>query len=605
MTRIQKIVSFVAGSLAVATATLVASNPHVMALAGGPNPTGTGYPSIVNGVLQPAALTGSPGQAAGWCDAGGGAVTNCAVSVGSTDAGVDTGITAQELTPIDLGFHEIAHGAMPGFMPASLVTLDDEFTNTTLTRFTIFPETGSSTPPTPSISGGQFNLVNSTGQSSFFGEGVALTVPQFAVKVNIASISSTSGNNYENPGVGYYRDGSNYIIVAWERKGHSTGDPTPRAGIRVTSATVGNWRNEVSVSWTPPFDLGMSLVSNTVVLWQRPSGGNWTVITSYAVTEFDMRSETLSNTWKPAMALATDSAHTVTMAFQSFQIGSFGMTGIRDVTPVTNEDGTVAFTGNQFDFAATVSDPTGAAYEAVFSYDIVAQTITQIGVIFVNRSSKLFNDNAAHIVLDGAGGFHFFITTWGNAGGPASGINILYKHETSLNLLSGISPVASMTQPTLPNITSGGGTYDPYAITQDGGLWYLAYTIGPSADLSEFPSLATTSDLATYTDAGQDPTAVPYEGTRIVKLAGAYWVLTSSLLSDVNAYDLTMTLQGKVKLTIPNVSGGTHYPPHPTIFPHGEYTYLTSFDNTVTNGVQGTQGAFRTFRARRYGLNLQ
>jgi hypothetical protein len=75
-----------AGAFVAAVLSLVLTRPHPFALAGGPNPIGTGYASYISGVLQPTVVSGVPGQAAGWCDAGSGTVVNCAVAV-VADAG--------------------------------------------------------------------------------------------------------------------------------------------------------------------------------------------------------------------------------------------------------------------------------------------------------------------------------------------------------------------------------------------------------------------------------------------------------------------------------------------------------------------------------------
>jgi len=508
---------------------------------------------------------------------------------------------AVERGPIDLNFHELAHATLPGFMPSSMVTLDEEFTNSTLTRFTTYSE--GSNPNTPSISSNQITFVNNTGQNTLMAEnsglsGNGLVVPQFAVKWRIVSASSTAGNTYENPGVGIIKDANNFMAAVWQRVNGNV-------LIQVKIGGSNNFRGSVSLALTPPFDIGLSLVSNTLVLWtSADSGVTWTSRTSWALTEIDMRSELLSNgaSWHPCFSLATDTAHTFTLVAASFKFGSFGTVGIRDICPVTNTDGTVAMTNNAFNFTATFMDSQGAAYGAVCTYDLIARTLTQNSVYFVNRSSKLYNDGASHFIKDGSGGFYTFVTSWGNAGGPASGINIQYKHETVLNLLSGVNVIASMATPTLPNIPSSGGTggsYDPFAIL-NGSTWYLAYTLGPVASLAYYPGLATSTDLSTWSAVGVDTTAVPYEGTRIANLGGSYWLLTSSL-NDTNVYDLTMTLQGKMKNPL-QVETGTTYPPHPTLVPLGQYTYHTTFDNTEVNSVNGTQGQLHVYRSDRYGL---
>lgn len=65
-------------------------HPQNLAAVAGPSPAGTGYVYTNAGITQQTALAGNPGtQVAGWCDAGGGAITACAVSSGG---GASTGL---------------------------------------------------------------------------------------------------------------------------------------------------------------------------------------------------------------------------------------------------------------------------------------------------------------------------------------------------------------------------------------------------------------------------------------------------------------------------------------------------------------------------------
>jgi hypothetical protein len=256
---------------------------------------------------------------------------------------------------------------------------------------------------------------------------------------------------------------------------------------------------------------------------------------------------------------------------------------------------------------ATMTDPQGAAYDAMFTYDLVARTLTQTGATFVNRTVStpgLYNDGAAHLINDGSGGYHHFITTWGNAGTGASNINILYKHETVLNLTSGLQVEASMTQPTLPNIPSGGGDYDPHAVCPPAlsPNCYLAFTVGPVTASTFYPSLATATSIGagSWTAVGQDGTAQPYEGTRIWPIGGTYYVLAASN-ADTNVYDLSMNYLGKFSSLV--TQSANSYPAHPTLVPFGNYEYYLTFDNSELGAVNGTQGNFRTFRAWRYGAH--
>lgn len=530
-------------------------------------------------------------------------------SNGTTDITVDGSQLGFELAPMDLDFHEVRNGTLPGFMPSNLIILNEQFTDPSLTRFAILSE---GTPVTPTISGGQMTLSNTSGQNTGVQEGPSITVPNFAVSLNFVSSTSIIGNSYENHAVGVAKDSNNFILAVWRKREGTNGYISVQVKISGSSTFQGDI--VLGSAYTTPFQLGLSLVANTLVVWQKPNGGSWTKITSYDVSgTFNFKTSSLTG-WKPVFWLATDSVHPVTVVVSNFEYGPFGGTSIRDICPMTSLDGTPVLSGSLVTCTATLADPTGAAYCGIVTYDLASKVLTQTGVLFVNRGSALQNDGAAHLIQDGSGGYHLFITTWGNAGSGASNINILYKHETMLNLSAGVNIIASMTQLTLPGIPSGGGTYDPFA-TLDGALWRLAFTVGPSSSNQYFPSLASTPDLTTYTLIGQDAASILFEGTRITKLGGTYTLLASTVVTSagltgaagvayVRAYDMSMNWIGNIYPRGFIDTAANNYPPHCSLIPYGAYVYWLTFDNSEQNSVSGTQGQFRVFRALRYGPGI-
>jgi hypothetical protein len=504
----------------------------------------------------------------------------------------DEGATADELTPIDLDLHETFDRAVVDFMPIFLIDVDDGMSDPTLTRFTTLSE---GTPQTPTIGGGEMTLVHASGGDKNTGlqEGADIGMCQIASSLKIVSRSGTDTNAYENVGVGIAKDASNFILAIWRRK-------DGLASIQVKIGGSSNFRADVSAAgWTLPFEIGFSLVANSCVMWRRVPGGTWTKVTTYDVSATKNFKTSDISGWKGAFWLATESSVAVTFVFDDFVIGRFGSVGFRDPAIVSNEDGSPRFAGSHLHLTATCTDPTAAAYCGVFNLDLADGTLVQEGVIMVSRSGQIQNDNAAHLIAYDDATFRLFMTTWGNAGGSAADIQILYKNETVLDLLSGARLVGSMTQLSLPTIPGSAGAYDPHAI-KVGGTWYLAHTIGPSTPQTFYPALASSADLSSWSDVGSDPAAAPYEGTRIVPLAGAWWVLSASALARTNVYDLTMTYQGKMD-TLAVGSGG--YPPHPMLVPYGQYIYQVTFDNALFSGVANTIGHFRMFRARRYGAH--
>lgn len=524
----------------------------------------------------------------------------------STDIEIDGSQLGFELSPADLTMHEVSSGTLPGFQPASMVTLDEEFTNSSLTRFTIFPITGA-TAITPTISGGQMVLANTSGQGTIIQEGAAMTVPNIAVSCLVASFTTTSGNSFENFGVGVGVDGSNYLMATWERI-------SGRVTINANKAGSSSDNAPFTIALTPPFSLGMSIVANNVTAWVKQSGGAWTAVTNFDISSiFNFKTMSLT-TWKSQLIFDSASTHPCTLSVQSLKIGSFGGVAIRDICPLTSTDGTPIMNGSVATVTATLADPADANYCGILTYDVINKVLTQTGVVFVNRSSALQNDTASHLIQDGTGGYYFFITTWGNFGSGASAINILYKHETTLNLSSGVNAVASMAQLTLPGIPSGGGSYDPFAVL-NGSTWNLAFTVGPSSSDQYYPALASSANLSTWSSVGADTASILFEGTRISKIGGSYTVLASTVVKSAGAgvhgaagtpyvrtYDLSMNWTGNIYVPGFLEASDNEFPPHCSLVPFGNYVYWLTFDNTEVSSVP--QGHFRVFRALRYGPSV-
>ena len=498
-----------------------------------------------------------------------------------------------ELNPQGLILQSVTNKAVFDVQPSALLKINETFDDPSLTRFTIISE---GTPATPVISGGVMTLTHNAGQNTGIQEGTDLTMCQFCNTIKVVSVTSNSGNTYENFGIGVAKNSSNFIMAVWRRKENSYGT----ISIQVKISGSSNWYGSITLgaAWTPPFEFGLSLVANSLTVWYKPNAGTWTKITSYDVSSlFNFKTSSLTG-WKSTMWLATNNAQTVTAVFDDFKTGYFGSVGFRDPSVVTTEDGyPIVDTSGNVKLTATLTDPQAAAYMGIFDLNILTNVINQVGIIMVNRSGACQNDNAGQIIKYNDNLYKFFITTWGNAGGPASGIQVLYKEESSLNLLSGANVVSGMTQLALSGIPSSGSAYDPWAV-KIGNVWYLAYTAGPTTPSTFYPTLNSSTDLSTWTLVGSDPTAYPYEGTRITNLAGSWWVLSSSL-SDTNVYDLSMRYAGKMHSPI--LSNGN--PPHPTLIPFNNYVYQVTFDNTLYQSVANTLGNFMSLKSVRYGVN--
>jgi hypothetical protein len=332
--------------------------------------------------------------------------------------------------------------------------------------------------------------------------------------------------------------------------------------------------------------------------WLRPNGGQWTKQTSFDVSaDFNLKTSSLTG-WKPGFRITSSGTDQVTFNVTNFNAGRFGSAGgIRDLVVFSNEDGSPRFTGDQVYLTATCTDPQAAAYCGVFTLDLLTFTLTQVGLIMVNRGGAIQNDNAAHVIYYNDTTSKLFITSWGTPS-PATAVQIFYKSVTTQDLATGANVVSGMTQLAFPVVPGSGGTYDPYVIF-DGALWYMAHTIGPSVAQTFYPALSSSPDLATWSTVGSDSLAFPFEGTRLVLLASQYYLLCANV-SQINIYDLSMNFVGNRMGPLIVPSGG--YPPHPMMVVHGDYVYQLTFDNTLVGAVANTLGSFREFRAPRYRL---
>jgi hypothetical protein len=504
---------------------------------------------------------------------------------------IPLGTGVEEVEPIDLAFHEQSNQSDPDLQPENLLLVDDPFTDTSLDRFTILSE---STPGVFSVTGG-YGVVTHDGTGEWntgICEGANLTMPQMMITIDVISAVSVAGNAYEDICVGMAKDGNNFIVATWSKV-------TSQARLRWKIGGSTSYEGAAGVGWTPPFSFGFSIIANSMTFWYKAPGGSWTKICSYtAATHVDLKALTWTG-WKPVFWVAASPTRALVVTFDNFKSGAFGTVGgVRDICAVVAEDGTPYIAGNTLYALAARTDANPISYCAVMTIDLVTRVMTQIGVIMVSRGGKIQNDSAGQLIRYDDGTYRLLLTTWGDAGTPAD-IKILYKQETSLNLLSGANVVGSMTQLNLVGSSPTRAWYDPY-LQKIGSNWYLAYTMDPLT--GQYPILEVSPDVDanSWTIVGSDPTALVYEGTRIKYLNGQYWVLTGGS-SVARVYDTSMVYQGN--MTLLAITGLPNGPAHPEVIPHGEYVYGITFDNIpVVGGVNETRGHYRQLQARRYGV---
>jgi hypothetical protein len=495
------------------------------------------------------------------------------------------GSDAEELKPPELVFRQTTNQAGFDLQPSALVWVDDPFNDANLGRFT---HLSSSTPGTLTITGGQASIAQPGGFNGddYVYEGTPINMPQACVSLDVISHSGTVAAGWDRVSLCLVKDTTHTVLGHYDRIGHFL-------RLQVVNGSSSEF-SEVGITLTPPFSLMLTMVSNSTVLWYKPDGGTWTAGPSASIVAYiDLRATDLT-LWYGGWGQFSNAGGSSTWTVDNLKIGRFGHLGFRDPTVITLEDGTPVITNDMVTLTATCTDSRAAAYMGVFTLDLVTRVLTQTGMIMVDRGSKRMNDNAGHIILADGGGYHFLITTWGDAGGAPALIQVLYKNETVLALLSGANLVSGMTHLPLAGIPPSGGAYDPYMV-KVGSTWYLAYTAGPTTPSTFYPVLNSSTNLTDWTLVGSDVAAFPYEGTRILKTAGDYWIAAGSL-TDSRFYDLTMVYQGKQTF----LSLGSGNPPHPMFVPDSKYVYCVTFDNVTNGWASMTLGNLRVFRARRY-----
>lgn len=499
--------------------------------------------------------------------------------IGAAHAGIiaakrgDT-VVATELTPAEMAFsvvHTIdmeANGAAALF-PAGLQWLDEPFDADT-GQFTHLTE---GTQATFSITGGQAIINNNTSgaRNSIIKTGPDLTMPQAWIQIDVVSHPDAS-SGYDNIGVGVCKDANNFIFA-------SVDDFNKQIRIQVKSAGTNTFLDVTFFGNSAPYKLALSIVGNSCCVLVD-AGSGWVYKVHADITaNLDFQAADLTG-WKPAFTAATPNSSE--WVFGNLQAGFFGAVGLRDVDIVTNEDGSpYDIASDHVYLTATCSDPYGVGYMGVFELDLTDYSLTQTGVIMVDRGGKVQTDHAGHIVVRSNGDQSLFISTWGNGFGGV--LDVLMKSitpSTAQDMLSGGTVLDTMTTLSLPGDLGGSyGVYDPYPVKVGSG-WLMAYSVTVDTDFipeNFYIAAATSSDLSSWSSVDEDTSRTIYEGSKICIANGQRWILGGGR-TDAIIYDETMNYVGTLDYVLDAPSGDTQ--PHTSIFPYGsKFILLTHTDD--------------------------
>ncbi len=496
---------------------------------------------------------------------------------------------------LDLMFSKTVDTDFHILLNPDLVDADETFTSDTgqLSYFT----TG--TPGTTSFTGGTLEIDQSPAgtQNNFVTlNSVTLSVPQFWAEVEVTSDGGSTG--FENAGVGIFKDTDNYMFLSMDSNISEF-----RLQIKIAGSQTFHAQQTVS----PPlsYKLGIALVGNSVTMY-IDTGSGWVYTSSYDVTsKYDFRTNGNLTGWNPA--ILAGSAGGNIWNFDNFKFGRHGGVGLRDQVLVTNEDGSTYFKDrNTVMFTASVPDATGKSYCGIFELDLSSYTLTQPGLIFVDRGGKLYDDLIGHIIYYHNGDRRLTMSTWGNGFGGS--IQVLHKLDTTEDYLASGSHIAtSMTQLNLPQSGTTPGVYDQMLYYNDAeSKWKIIYTNTEDTSFSGSPffaSLAESTDLTTWSLVQNDISNQGYEGTKVFYYAGKYWHIAAGIGGggpyEERVYNNELDFYGELQAA---VEGDGNTQPHAAMVPYNDKIIMITHDGIKFGTENFTWGNFLIFEANRFNI---
>jgi len=474
-------------------------------------------------------------------------------------------------------------------MPPSLQWVNDPFDDPAMGRFTNLT---SDNLGVFAIAGGQATIMHTAGlaHSNHIYEGASIApAPQVMTSIDIVSRAGAAPAGSEQFRLGILLGVNDYVEARIDVVANT-------CSIQVKIGGASTFLGSVGIAWATPYTIALSIVGNSACVY-RYAAGTWTYITGADLTTaappLDLKAAVLAN-WYGCFGLVSDASVTKTWTIDNFQIGRFGGTAARDWCVITNEDGSAQIAGSVVRTLATLVDPRGVGCMGLFTADLKKKTFVQSSLIFVNDGAgRIQNYLAGHMILYPSGDQLLSVSTW-NSGAP---IRIVQKLElfATQDLTTGTKVIAGMATLALTVLPAGGSQWDPFMIKQ-AGTWYMAYTASPVAPNMFFPCLDSSLNLIAWANVGSDTSATSYEGTRILPIAGASYVVAGGPF-DMRYYDLAMVYQGLINVISPG-NGTTK--PHAMIFPDPlvRLYWLLTFDEQtwpLASGVQFAWGWIRLF----------
>lgn len=472
------------------------------------------------------------------------------------------------------------------FRPAGLDIFTDDFSADT-SQLTV----AGTSPATATISGGTLTLADTDSGTTFaqFNAAPDLEMPQAWISLTVPSFTGTVGR----VGVGLYKDSTHYVFGRYNRV-TSTVDVIARNG--------GGEVVVISVAYTAApssYGLAISIVRNNVSVYIDLGEGGIRITGAAIGATLNLIAAIFAGSgYKPA--IYTNSTGAQTYVIDNFSMGRFGGVGIRDMIMVTDEGGIPIKVDDEWLFCATVNDGLGQGNTALFTIDLVTRYLTCLGVIMINRDSGIWNDLGCQL-LRTSSGWRILMATWGNGFGGS--LEILYKHETSLNLSSGSNVVSGMSTLQLPGYGVG-GRYQCTALVAFGKIWFCYdETTTTSFGGNTFNIHVATAEIdqweGPYTSIFEDDAHRDYEGAHIYLFNDNEIQYATGGPDHSRCYDIDGNFLNNLDADGAFVGGADTFP-HPVIFPNGNERVLMTFDNLRFLGGTFSWGNLRLLTSPRY-----
>jgi hypothetical protein len=492
-----------------------------------------------------------------------------------------------------------------GLQPSGLIISNNTFTSTG--NFSVLEQTS---PATTFSVASNVGTITSTANSVYLlgDSAVSFTAPTVFSQIEITSNGDTNsefGLTISNA------SGSTYVMA----------DMYHSSNCNLVVYTGGSYQNIQLTSCSlpsTPWYLGLSLTGNYACFWQSTNGSTWTAYACGGTASY-YNFQTSGNLSGFTAAIRVVSSSSTPWKVSNWKTGAFGGVSVRDVSLVTYADGRPYMQGSVAYFTASTCSPGGGAassycYDGVYTYDVIAGTLAEIGEIWNTRSGVLEGDLASHLVYDpGNGNYRYMVGGWGNNSLPPTYYGAWAKSSID-PLAGGISLLTATTTMSLPG--SGTSRWDAhFACSQWNysagtcGKWIVGYSVN---DCSAVQGAYSASDPSanSWTSIGSvTPGTGCIEGTRILRTAttsgsaGVTYDFASGYDSNSENRAFTAYSQsafgslGNLNAQIP---GGAQNVAHPQIFSYGNTEYFVSFDDVLWKTTSESMGNWVLATAPKY-----